>query len=289
MLLYLVPLSLLFSQTSFGGKLQDFADEINPSLPFAASMGLNWSSPYVGQLLGHPAHFGIGLSVTSVFMSNMETAELGEQLGITIEDSSIDYKQWLPSYVVVGRLGGFAGIPFDFGVKIGYLPDMALWGSLDYNALIFGFDVNYALFTSSGNGPVVAVGLGYDMLEGGITGTMTAIPTGVTNVTLDTPARIVWKSNTIKAKALIAQPIMTTGISILGGVDLGYSMNDVGVNIGDNKNSPDYEDMRSVSTISLSGYIGFGLEFNAWRLDANLMASFITFELGFNIGFRYQL
>jgi hypothetical protein len=289
MLLYLLPLSLLFSQTAFDEKLQNFADEINPSLPFAASMGLNWSIPYVGQLLGHPSHFGIGVALSSVFMSNAEPAELGEQLGIEIESSMIDNKQWFPSYVVVGRLGGFGGIPFDFGFKIGYLPDIAMWGPLDYNVLIFGFDVNYALFVSNQTGPVVAVGLGYDMLEGGVTGTMTVVPAGMTNVIVDTPARILWKSSTIKAKVLFAQPIMLTGISILSGLDLGYSMNKVGVNIGDNKNSPDFEDTREVSTISISGYIGFGLEFNAWHLDMNLMASFITFELGFNIGFRYQL
>jgi hypothetical protein len=288
MLLYLIPLFPLFSQTSFDETVQSFADGINASLPFAASMGLNWSSPYVGQLLGYPAHFGVGLSVSSVFMSNTEAAELGEQLGLEISESVISGKQWLPSYVFAGRLGGFGDIPFDFGFKVGYLPDIPIWGSLDYNMLIFGFDINYALYASSENGPVVAIGLGYDMLEGGATGAMTIVPAGVQNVTINMPAHIVWESSTIKAKVLFAQPIIA-GIHIMSGLELGYGMNNVGVKIGDDIANPDYENMREVSTISVSGYIGFGIEFNTWRIDINLMSSFITFEPGFSIGFRYQL
>jgi hypothetical protein len=288
MLLYLIPLFSLFSQMSFDETVQNFADEINVSLPFAASMGLNWSSPYVGQLLGYPVHFGVGLSVSSVFMSNTEAAELGKQLGLEISESVISGKQWLPSYVVAGRLGGLGDIPFDFGFKIGYLPDIPIWGSLDYNMLIFGFDIHYALYASSENGPVVAIGLGYDILEGGATGAMTIVPAGVQNVTVNMPAHIAWESNTIKAKLLFAQPIIA-GIHIMSGLELGYSMNNVGVKIGADIANPDYENMREMSTISVSGYIGFGIELNAWRIDINLMSSFITFEPGFSIGFRYQL
>jgi hypothetical protein len=289
LLFYTCSLSLLFSQTSFDEEFQNFADAMNTSLPFATSMGLGWSAPYLGPLLGHPVHFGVGVSVTGVFMSNAHVSALGEQMGITIDDSFIKDKQWLPSYVFAFRFGGVI-LPFDFGFKIGYLPDMALWGSLDYNALIFGFDFNYAVYISDDGGPIITIGAGIDKLEGGAKGTLDAVPVGVSSkVSTGTSARIAWKSSTYKAKGLLALPILGSTWSVFMGIDLGYSSNEIGVNFGDDKNNPDYENMRELTTISVSGNMGVGAELGVWRIDASIMASFTTFEIGFNLGFRYQL
>jgi hypothetical protein len=286
---HLFFLDPLFPQTvSFDEQVQKFADAVNPTLPFAANMGLNWSTPYVGQLIGYPMHFGIGVFLGSAFMSNNEPAALGETMGISIEESMIKGKQWFPNYVVAVRVGGFAGLPFDIGAKFGLVPDTALWGSLDYNSWIIGVDIHYALYVPKGNGPVIAVSLGYDRLEGGVTGTVTTVPGGTQDVTTDMPAHIVWESNTVKAQAIISQQLLATGLSFFGSIDLGFGMNKAGVKFGHNLDSPVYKNMKDVSTLLLSGSVGVGYEIGVFRIDASFMWNFINFESGINFGIRYQ-
>jgi hypothetical protein len=283
----LVSLSPIYPQTSFGDQVQKFADAMNETLPFAADLGLNWSSPYVGQLLGYPVHFGIGIGMGAVFMNNTEPAALGDLMGITIEDSFVKNKQWLPNYVLAARLGGFADIPFDIGLKFGYLPEMALWGSLEYYATTLGVEINYALINSN-RGLTLTVGGGFDRLEGGVAGTVSnnaGLPSGVTS---NMPAYLSWESNTIKVKANIAQPILVSNFTAFGGLNLGYSMNQVGVKFGDDRDNPQIEDMRDVSTLVFSGSLGLGLEVNVMRFDLSLMANLVSFELGFNFGVRFQ-
>jgi hypothetical protein len=285
-LFFLAP---LFSQTvSFDDQVQEFADAVNPTLPFVASTGLTWSTPYVGQLIGYPLHFGIGVFFSSSFMSNSEPAALGETMGISIEESMMKDKQWFPNYVIAGRIGGVADIPFDVGLKFGLLPDTALWGSLDYNSMIFGFDIRYAFYAPRESGPVIAVGIGYDMLEGGVTGTATIVPNGTQNVTSGMPAHIVWESHTIKAQAVFSQPLLSTGFCFFGSVDRGVGMNKAGVKFGDDVLNPVHENMKDVSTMLLSTAFGMGYEFKQFRIDANFMLNFINFESGICIGFRYQ-
>jgi hypothetical protein len=284
-LFFLVP---LFSQTvSFDEQVQSFADAVNPTLPFAANMGLTWSSPYVGQFIGYPMHFGAGIFLGSTFTNNNEPADLGETMGITVSESMMKEKQWFPNYVIAARIGGFANIPFDLGVKFGLLSDMASWGSLDYNSLLFGFDIHYALYTPKG-GPVVAVGLGYDRLEGFVTGDTATVPGGTVGVTAGMPAHIAWESSTVKAQALVSLPLLTTNFCFFGGVDLGVGINKAGVKFGDDVNNPVYENMKDVFTMALFGSFGVGYEFKQFRIDASFMVNFINFDSGVNFGFRYQ-
>jgi hypothetical protein len=285
-ILFLAP---IFSQTaSFDDQVQEFADAINPILPFAANMGLNWSTPYIGQLIGYPMHFGAGAFVGSAFMSNNEPSALGEMMGISIDESMINGKQWFPNSVIAARMGGFAGIPFDIGVKFGYLPDTALWGSLDYRSQIFGFDIHYALYALRGGGPVIAVGLGYDRLEGSVTGTVTGtVPVPGFVLMSGTSAYIVWESHTIKAQALISQTLLSTGFSFFGSIDLGVGINRAGVKFGDRDN-PEYENMKDVSAMLFSGSVGVGYEIGVLHIDASFMWNFMNFESGIGFGIRYQ-
>jgi hypothetical protein len=277
----------LFSQTvSFDEQVQKFADAVNPVLPFAANIGLNWSTPYVGQFIGYPMHFGVGLFVASAFMSNTEPAALGETLGIVIDESMITGKQWLPSYVLSFRMGGLADIPFDIGAKFGYLPDVALWGSLNYNSTIVGFDIHYAIY-AKGGGPVIAIGAGFDRLEGCVTGAVATVPSGTQKVISGMPAFIVWESNTIKAQVFVSQPLMASGFSLFGNIDVGYGMNKAGVKFNDVR-SPIYENMKDVSSLLVSVATGIGCEIGVFRIDVSFMWNFINFESGLNFGIRYQ-
>jgi hypothetical protein len=282
----------LFAQTAQGyedQKVQDFAEALGNSLSFASSMGLNWSSPYVGQLIGYPVHFGIGVSLGSAFMGNAAPADLGEMLGIPIEDSMVKSKQWLPYYVVSARLGGLGGVPFDIGFKLGYIPETAIWGPLDYTSLLFGVDVHYAVFVSD-EGPIVAFGVGVDTFEGDVTGELgvdLAVPSGET-YNSGSPVRLAWNSTTFKAQFFLAQQVWVSGLSFFCGLEIGYGMNQAGLLFGSDKYDPDFSDMRDVSGLAFSSFGGLGFEINELRIDLNLMVNFINFEGGFNISFRYQ-
>jgi hypothetical protein len=280
--------SLFPQAVSFDEQVQKFADAVNPTLPFVANTGLTWSTPYIGQFIGYPLHFGAGAFLSGSFMDNSEPAALGKMMGISIEESMMKGKQWFPNYVIAARIGGLANIPFDIGAKFGLLPAMALWGSLDYNSVLFGFDIRYALYAPRENGPVIAVGIGYDKLEGGVTGTVTIVPGGTQNVTSGMPAHIVWESHTIKAQAVFSQPLLSTGFCFFGSVDLGVGINKAGVKFGDDVLHPVHENMKDVSTMLLSTAFGMGYELKQFRIDASFMLNFINFESGICIGFRYQ-
>jgi hypothetical protein len=40
-----------------------FKESAISSLPLSASMGLNWSDAYIGQILSRKPHFGVGMSI----------------------------------------------------------------------------------------------------------------------------------------------------------------------------------------------------------------------------------
>jgi hypothetical protein len=273
----------LFSQTvSFDKRVQNFADGLSPNLPLVAGMGLNWSTPYVGRLIGYPVHFGVGISAGSVFMDNAVMLALG----INEDASATQDKQWLPGYVIAARMGGLDNIPFDIGVKFGYLPDMPL-GEFSYNNTIVGLDIHYALHVPRNNGPSFALGLGFDRLDGGINGSTTAIPNGVPNVTLDMPVDITWASTTVKFQAFLSQKLLATSFSLFGNLDAGYSMNNVSVKIGEKGNIV-AKHSADVSSLALQIALGLSCELNVFRIDASLMWNLINFGTGVSFGFRYQ-
>jgi hypothetical protein len=278
----MVSLSPLFSQTGFEDQVLRAAEELNGTLAFTSGMGLNWSDPYVGELLGFPAHIGVGVAMTGTFMDNVSTANLWADMGRNI-DSSI----WYPSYAITTRIGGPKGVPFDLGFKIGYLPDIPLWTDLQYNMLLYGIDVNYALFVLDNTDTTITIGVGFDYFEGAVSGTLATVPTGIA-VPLGTPAHLTWESSTYKIKALIGQPILASPVSVFGGVQAGYSANTIGVKFGDVK-TPDSEVTQDLTLISFFGHFGLGLQLYEWNFDASVMINFAaTFDLGFSIGFRYQ-
>jgi hypothetical protein len=282
----------VFSQTTpppFPDQVGEFATAIGEALPFMSGFGLNWSTPYVGQLIGHPNHYGVGLFLGTTFTSNDKIKQVTGSLGMEADDSFMKGKQWFPNYTLAARIGGAAEIPFDAGFKIAYMPDMALWGSLKYHQLVFGVDAHYALFRTEDGGPGVSFGLGIDFIEGGAKGTFNTNPTGsgITGHSVGEEASVFWKSTSIKLKLLLGQPIWVTGFTVFGGLEAGYHISDAGIRVGKDKDSW-YEDKRNVSGALAQAYAGLGLEINELRFDVSLMANFINLELGFCFGGRFQ-
>jgi hypothetical protein len=147
-----------------------FTSEMGSALSTNNSIGLNWSSPYIGQFLGIPLHFGAGLTLGTAMFTFDETDDFVRMWGMDISKPIIGRQQILPMYTVELKFGGFANLPFDFGIKIGWLPDLPLWGPMTYAVSNFGFDLGVTVFRSETSGTAVAVGGGYTHLDAKISG-----------------------------------------------------------------------------------------------------------------------
>ncbi len=147
---------------------EDFATEVAKSLPFTAAVGLNWSDAYIG----HFPHFGVGITVGATSVPYDAMKPVFEVLGASLGGEMDFIETWgapFPAYTIEGRVGGLI-LPFDAGVKIGVLPDDAkvlMPFNMDY--LMVGGDVRYRILKSTGPLPEVSFGVGYTMLNGGIT------------------------------------------------------------------------------------------------------------------------
>ena len=169
MLLFTLSLQAQVDYVSeYEDSFQAFADEIAASLPFNATIGLNWADAYIGQF----PHFGVGLTVgaTSIPYEIMEP--VFDMLGNFTLPSELEFiEKWgapLPAYTLDARLGGFI-LPFDAGVKFGFLPDEAkvvMPFNMDY--MLVGGDVRLALLKGRGVMPDLSIGAGYTYLDGAV-------------------------------------------------------------------------------------------------------------------------
>ena len=144
-------------------NVDDFSEKLALSLPFNSSMGLNWSDAYIGQFLGVPPHFGAGLSLGFTTMDGEALGNLMKQFDLDLPLDLGGYP--IPGYTVEGRIGGFV-LPFDVGIKFGYLPIKPENIELDY--LLVGGDFRYAVLKGNVVLPSISVGVGFNYLNGGL-------------------------------------------------------------------------------------------------------------------------
>lgn len=167
----------------FGDAFEDFASEISTTLPSTAAVaGLNWSPAYIGEF----PHFGVGISIGAFTIPYDFVEPLISDLNLTLP-SEFDYiKKWgmpIPAYALDARIGGFA-LPFDIGLKFGYLPDKLRdkLGKVNADYLLAGGDVRFRAVEGHGLLPTLSVGGGYTFLNGNI-----GIPDVAGSTTIDLP------------------------------------------------------------------------------------------------------
>lgn len=153
----------------FGDAFEDFASEISTTLPSTAAVaGLSWSPAYIGAF----PHFGVGLSVGAFTIPYDFVEPLVTDLELSLP-SEFDYvKKWgmpIPAYALDARIGGFA-LPFDIGLKFGYLPDKLRdkLGKINADYFLAGGDVRFRVVDGKRFLPTVSVGGGYTYLSGSI-------------------------------------------------------------------------------------------------------------------------
>jgi hypothetical protein len=222
-----LPAQTIDYVTEYEDGFQAFAEEIAASLPFNATLGLSWSDAYIGQF----PHFGVGLTVgaTSIPFDIMEPV-FNMLPGYSLP-SNLDFiEQWgapLPAWSLDARLGGFI-LPFDVGVKFGFLPDEAkvlMPFEMDY--MLVGGDVRLALLKGKGAAPDLSIGLGYTYLDGAVyladvvggdQDIVLPIASYVLRVT-DPDVTFNWQANVIDLKAQVSKklaiitPFLGAGVS----------------------------------------------------------------------------
>ncbi|MDR0487559.1 MAG: hypothetical protein LBG91_04860 [Treponema sp.] len=136
----------VFSQTENLNDLKkdvrSFSRNLARWVPFNSALGLNWSDAGIGQF----PHFGVGLSAGITTIDGIATMDGGPiEKAIEQFDGYFPMKisGLLPGYTVEGRIGGFV-LPFDIGLKIGYL-DVQPLDNISMNYLLIGGDIRYLL------------------------------------------------------------------------------------------------------------------------------------------------
>ncbi|GMO46967.1 MAG: hypothetical protein Ta2B_28800 [Termitinemataceae bacterium] len=311
-----------------GDELSGFSDNYAGMAGFMASLGLTWSQLYIGQLVDMSPNWGLGLSFGGTTLKLDHIDVLSEGLtGSQINHDFLD-KLVMPSYVLEARIGGFNWVPFDIGIKWGWLPTVPIMAD-DFSVenINYGIDFRYALSRDWGYFPAISIGFEIDREEGKVShSSIDSIvdSSGTTVITTDDATTfITYEAWVIDFKLGVAKTFFYPSISIFAGLKAGASFtksgyiiqgNNISVSTGrlDEMNTEQQTAVASelenlqgsgkfsvddnnitcmIDTIgiNLNTYEGISFNFdNKTFLQFTLMFDFLHLEYGANISFRYQ-
>jgi len=299
------------------GGVETFSQAMAGSLPFNASIGLNWSDAYIGQLLSFPPHLGIGLTYGATTMDVTALNGMLDLLGA--DEFEVDGGLAklipaeipgtpLPGYAAEARIGGLF-FPFDIGVKYfgsiipafndvnSILGNFGL--SLDMDYEMFGVDFRYPLINPKSFPFKLSIGLGYTNLKGGIN-TSIASPLNELRfgegdeffITLDDPDfRLEWSSNVFEFKMQMSMPLFI--ITPYLGAGINYSRTKAGYRIasGYNVDTNDPDTLAGLDELGVSTTNGVSqiISNDNWNVRAFGGVSLNLFILKFDITAMYNL
>ena len=299
---------------SLTDAMDSFADSMALALPFNASMGLNWSDAYIGRFFPSiPPHFGAGVALG---FTTMDIDPLRGLLGkFGFPDTLPDWGGFpIPGAIVEGRLGGFF-LPFDMGVKVGFLPFNP--GPVDrLDNFLVGADIRYAVMEGNLILPTISVGVGINYLSGGIERGLDDVhlgfmgPEGADTLIITAPRLgVEWETVTLDFRAQVSRSILIITPYVGIGASHGWSRVSYGMDadIGSSYHSP--EEVRAILRqmgIDTDGEAGFSSEreINGWsfrafggisfnlpliRLDLTGLWNMRDGNFGVTLGARFQL
>jgi len=238
MIILMIGVSGVFAQVDIADMQDSFAafsDDVSTSLPFASTIGLNWSDATVRNF----PHFGVGITTGAVMIPSEAFTDLASVMGFDlpteITDSSMGVP--LPGYTLEGRIGGLF-LPFDIGVKFGFIPTDVMADlpvAVDYT--LVGFDIRTPILKQNLLLPSISLGVGYNYLKSGIG---TSLSTGMgesidisdafgaaadTNVLsfTDPNARFEMESNVIDVKLQVSKSLLIFTPYVGAGYAYGWS------------------------------------------------------------------
>jgi hypothetical protein len=295
------------------------------ALPYMSAVGLGWNDAYIGNF---PC-FAIGLSAgfASIPYSAIESITGGLNMDMGNIDQVLQFVGVpLPAYALDARLGGF-GIPFDMGVKVGFLPDAvnsALPAGVTVNFLLLGADVRFGILEDKDWVPALSIGAGVNYISGGvhiadvfpaIAFDTSAIPefTGENTIVAAGDADVGWQALSIEAKAQVSKKLAIFHLS--AGFAAAYSVYALAhagilapVTVGSG-NTPitstqisalnaaypgldvtgaQFMVSGSVNGWTLRAFGGFSIDIAVIRLDIAVMYNLLSGGLGASVGIRVQ-
>jgi len=312
---------------AFEGAFQSFADAAVGSLASTATSGLAWSPAFIGQF----PHLGLGLTVGAAMMPYDAVKPVLDMLDITLPpelDFLQPYGLPLPAAAIDARIGGFA-LPFDIGLKIGFIPEpvKAMLGDVQADYFIAGGDLRIAILKDQGSSPALSVGVGYSYLKGGvevaglvegqdldISSIMNAAGYPGTHILTFTDPSVAfsWQSHVIEAKAQVSKKLLiftphlgigaayALGSSVGGGLlsALEYtgpdSLATVQQVFEDNGEPAPTDQGFTVAAVAPAGWafrVFGGTSVDLWllRLDLDAYWNVLTNAYGGNVNFRFEL
>lgn len=295
-----------------------FADNAATSLSFNSLMGLNWSDAYIGQLFGVPPHFGIGVSGG---LTTMDYGVVEKLLGNFSASMPFSLNRMiLPGYTVEARIGGLI-LPFDTGVKVGFLPGLNLGEGVKFDYTLIGGDIRYALLRGKAGLPKVSLGFGINHLSGGIRSsvgkqrfTFGTSPSH-TLALEDSKVNLFWTTTTydfkiqISQSLLIVTPYLGLGTSFSrsrAGYQVDSRLSYDGAPVGDGSQMREDLKKAGISGIDFDGaegfssshtisgwglriFGGFSLNLAVLKLDFTGMYRFFDSAYGGSFGVRLQI
>ncbi|THB68613.1 MAG: hypothetical protein D6B26_00410, partial [Spirochaetaceae bacterium] len=167
-----------FADQGIQESFSTFSTEVAAALPMNSMIGLNWSHSHIGQLFDLPPRFGVGVAVGATTMplsavrNSYEALSFGESGGADpfAELAFLDgIGMPIPGAVIDARIGGFL-LPFDIGIKAGYLPpSVATFDDIGMEYQLLGADVRFRIVEGRKLKPTVSAGIGVNYLQGGLT------------------------------------------------------------------------------------------------------------------------
>jgi len=307
-----------FAQFQTLDKLQknadDFSEELAKVLPFNSALGLNWSDAYIGKLIPSiPPHFGVGASfgITTMNLPIMKTLMSNFNYSIPFDIG----KMILPAYAAEARIGGLF-LPFDLGVKFGYLPPLGIWGkNLNFDYMLAGGEIRFKLVDLKLF--KLSLGGGANYLKGSIgakAGSIPDISLGGSAYNIEfagsPEAKLLWQTTSLDFKAqasfhfFIITPYIGLGASVAWS-KAGYSVKaDIDSSSGDLQDIIDYiknegyeinisgtgmESIIKNHAFSIRAFGGLSLNMAMVRIDFTGLYSFRDKNFGGSVGFRFHL
>lgn len=270
---------------AFTDSLDDFLGEINSALPDNAVIGGTWSDAYIGQIIGIPPHFGVGVAagVTRFPIEGFKKA-----MEMTNTDLPVD-TLILPNFGAEIRIGGFL-MPFDVGLRGMVMPDTELGGvTVGYQHV--GVDVRYAVLKGNLVMPSVSVGAGFYHTNGSLVFPLTtgdlfgsAVPAVAANQEVD--LGLDFGTNVFELKAQVSKGLVI--ITPYAGVGVSMAMSESTYKLSDA--STDY--LKSTVSETVYGarvYGGFSFNILVLKLDLTGSYNVLSQNWGVNFGTRIQL
>lgn len=237
-------LAAALAMPSFGQSLEDLQNgaesmskALSAALPFNSTLGLTWSDAYIGQLLGIPPHFGVGVSAGATTVKAEEMKTLLGVLGVDM--GAFPAVIPIPAAVAEARIGGFL-LPFDIGVKGGYIPPELgktikdATGGLNLDYLAAGADIRFALLKGNILLPKLTLGAGINYMKGGLGTTINGAQSFTFNdgaadhtiASTDPELGLSWETTTIDLKAQVSKGLLI--FTPYAGLGASYGMSKAG-------------------------------------------------------------